>query len=329
MSDGAVIQDSGLNSNMPPEYAHTNSLQAAGQMLKRARIDAGLHIAALAVILKVPVKRLEALEDGNQALLPDMVFVRALASSVCRTLKVDAAEILEKLPKAELPRLNNDDGSINMPLRLQNSVANLPLMDVLKTPWLIGVLLLAAGAALIYVWPKSQSSGSLDVSSVLKTLPFMGSNSSVDARDKTDKPLFEKSTIGTVATTPAASAVVTTMVPAPAKELVAVTDTPSVSNSDAAVPVSSFALVAANTTVPPNSIVVFKATGQTWVEVKSVNGITILKKLLKDGESAGAAGTLPLTVIVGRADVTQVEVRGKPIDLTTIAKSNVARFEVN
>jgi cytoskeleton protein RodZ len=258
-----------------------------------------------------------------------MVFVRALASSVCRTLKVDAAEILEKLPKAELPRLNNDDGSINMPLRLQNSVANLPLMDVLKAPWLIGVLLLVAGAALIYVWPKSQSSSSLDVSSILKTLTFMGSNSSVDAGDKADKPLFEKPAVGTVTTTPAASAIVTTVVPAPAKELVAATDTPSVSNSDAAVPVSSFALVAANTTVPPNSIVVFKATGQTWVEVKSVNGITILKKLLNDGESAGAAGTLPLTVIVGRADVTQVEVRGKPIDLTTIAKSNVARFEVN
>lgn len=331
MSEGVVIQDSGLNSTMTPEYAYTNSLQVAGQMLKQARIDAGLHIAALAVTLKVPVKRLEALEDGNQALLPDMVFVRALASSVCRTLKVDAAEILEKLPKAQLPRLNNDDGSINMPLRLQNSVSNLPLMDVLKAPWLIGVLLLVAGAALIYVWPKSQSSSSLDVSSILKTLPFMGANSSVDTGDKTDKPLFEKPAVGTVDTTLAASEVVTTvLVPAPAKALVVSTDTPSISNPDVGVPATStFALVAANATVPSNSIVVFKATGQTWVEVKSVNGITILKKLLNDGESAGAAGTLPLTVIVGRADVTQVEVRGKPIDLTTIAKSNVARFEVN
>jgi hypothetical protein len=32
---------------------------------------------------------------------------------------------------------------------------------------------------------------------------------------------------------------------------------------------------------------------------------------------------------VGRADVTQVEVRGKSINLVPIAKINVARFEVN
>ncbi|HEY5582759.1 MAG TPA: RodZ domain-containing protein, partial [Rhodoferax sp.] len=31
---------------------------------------------------------------------------------------------------------------------------------------------------------------------------------------------------------------------------------------------------------------------------------------------------------VGRADATEVQVRGKPFDLTGIAKNNVARFEV-
>jgi cytoskeleton protein RodZ len=69
--------------------------------------------------------------------------------------------------------------------------------------------------------------------------------------------------------------------------------------------------------------------GQTWVEVKNASGATVFKKLLNEGESAGTSGALPLTVIVGRADVTQVEVRGKPINLIPIAKSNVARFEVN
>jgi len=58
----------------------------AGVMLRKAREAQGLHIAMLAVALKVPVKKIEAIEDNRFDLLPDMVFVRALASSICRSL---------------------------------------------------------------------------------------------------------------------------------------------------------------------------------------------------------------------------------------------------
>lgn len=325
MSDGMVIQDFSLASNPISEHLNASPLLAAGQMLRQARMDAGLPIAALAATLKVSVKRLEALEDGNLALLQDMVFVRALASSVCRTLEVDSAPILERLPKAALPRLNNDDGSINMPIRLQNASAKLQVLDFLRTPWLMGVLLLVAGAALIYFWPKSSIPTTFDLTSALKVLAVTGSNSNAEAPAHSDKSRSEKLVLSSVKSMPDASF---SMVPAQTKETIAATDSLAVPNADASV-ANTFALVTTNATVPANSIVVFKATGQTWVEVKSVNGITILKKLLNDGESAGASGTLPLTVIVGRADVTQVEVRGKPINLSTITKSNVARFEVN
>jgi cytoskeleton protein RodZ len=71
-----------------------------------------MHIAALAVSLKVPVKKLEALEQNRFDLLPDSVFVRALASSVCRTLKLDAAAVLERFApdqcaQADLPGLGH------------------------------------------------------------------------------------------------------------------------------------------------------------------------------------------------------------------------------
>ena len=56
-----------------------------GGLLREARQASGLHIAALAAALKVPVSKLEALESDNYEALPDAVFVRALASSVCRT----------------------------------------------------------------------------------------------------------------------------------------------------------------------------------------------------------------------------------------------------
>lgn len=51
-----------------------------------------MHIGALAVALKVPVRKLEALEIGELASLSGPVFVRALASSVCRHIKMDPTE---------------------------------------------------------------------------------------------------------------------------------------------------------------------------------------------------------------------------------------------
>src|SRR5438105_7319249 len=84
-----------------------------GMLLRRAREAAGLHVAALAVSLKVPVRKLEALEDSRFDELPDVVFVRALASSVCRALKIDAQPVLDRLPQTSAPRLVHDGPGIN------------------------------------------------------------------------------------------------------------------------------------------------------------------------------------------------------------------------
>src|SRR5690349_12237298 len=89
----------------------------AGQLLRRAREAQGLHVAALAVSLKVPVKKLEALENDRWDEMPDAVFVRGLASSVCRALKIDPAPVMERLPASVAPRLGRDSDSLNAPFR--------------------------------------------------------------------------------------------------------------------------------------------------------------------------------------------------------------------
>ncbi|HOZ67058.1 MAG TPA: DUF4115 domain-containing protein, partial [Burkholderiaceae bacterium] len=83
----------------------------------------------------------------------------------------------------------------------------------------------------------------------------------------------------------------------------------------------------ANTSVT-DGVVAFKASGDTWIEVKDAKGATVFKQLMKAGESAGANGVLPLSVTVGSTNFTQVLVRGQVKDLTSIAKNNVAFFEV-
>ena len=59
----------------------TESLANGHTLLTQAREAAGLPLDALSMALKVPVKRLEQLEAGDYAAMPDMTFARALAMS--------------------------------------------------------------------------------------------------------------------------------------------------------------------------------------------------------------------------------------------------------
>jgi cytoskeleton protein RodZ len=79
---------------------------------------------------------------------------------------------------------------------------------------------------------------------------------------------------------------------------------------------------------PASGVVVFRAKGESWVEVVDAKGAVALRKLMVSGESAGASGELPLRVTIGRVDMTEMQVRGKPFDLKTVSRDNVARFQV-
>ena len=76
------------------------------------------------------------------------------------------------------------------------------------------------------------------------------------------------------------------------------------------------------------SLVVFKAHGSSWVEVTDANGVVQLRKTMAAGDAVSASGTVPLSVIVGRVDSTEVLVRGKSFDLAASTKDNVARFQI-
>lgn len=301
--------------SMQEQFA-SNSPTAAGQMLKKARQDAGLHIAALAVSLRVPVKRIEALENGQMDLLPDMVFVRALTASICQALKIDPTPILEKLPKAVSPRLNGDDIGINTPIGLSGSVKESVLLGLFTSPWFLGIVFLCAGAASIYLWPKASVLSAPEVVNSPKVLPEVGVSQAKEVQVVTES--------NTVPNLTASSSLAPTSIVSNAAIIAA----PSVAEA-AKIAAPTVAETTPITPTASDKLVTFKATGQTWVEVKNASGATVFKKLLNDGESAGTSGATPLTVIVGRADVTQVVVRGKPVNLTPISKSNVARFEVN
>lgn len=152
MTDAAVEDPKRHEAESQPTPPAAPAVQTTP--LRQARERVGMHLAAVAVTLKVPVSRLEALEAGRYHELPDPTFVRALAKSVCKVLKIDPAPILESLPSAHVADLGPSAKAISAPmpvsrksLLIGSTEATIPV----PAPVLMAVLLLIA-AVLLWLW---------------------------------------------------------------------------------------------------------------------------------------------------------------------------------
>jgi cytoskeleton protein RodZ len=312
----------GLTSVLSDDVSAT-AVSSAGSLIRAAREAQGLHIAALAVSLKVPVKKLEALEADRLDLLPDVVFVRALASSVCRALKVDATDILAKLPQTSAPRLEHAQQSINTPFRMPTDGPGPNVLMALNKPAMLGVMALLLGALVMIFLPDMKQKTDSAASAALAGLK---SSAALETPNPDSTASGTAMGAGSVLTSdggvrPASAGTGDT------QATLALSSNVSVANSSPSVASPTMAMTAGGTAVA-DGMVVFRATGESWVEVIDATGKVTLRRLLLAGEAVGANGALPLRVTVGRADQTMVLVRGKPFDGESLVRDNVLRFEV-
>ena len=310
----------------------------AGALLRDAREAAGLHIAALAVALKVPVAKLEALEADNFSALPDMVFVRALASSVCRTLKIDPQAVLALLPQGEGPRLSAGDVGLNAPVKGfagRSSAAPFKGAGSRSFVWAVGLLLI--GAALMMFLPRGLDA---DLSALLKQpetttkIPMPTGNVAqeisvavgAEQRVPSAAPAPAPAPAPAAAAAAAGAAAAGVGVELPAGESIkpaGIASHPIVLPSvEASAPSSAPAADA------PSGVLAFKARSESWIQVRDAAGALVLQRNLAPNELVSVSGVLPLAVVIGRADATEVFVRGKPYDIGPVSRENVARFEV-
>lgn len=288
-----------------PLTAQEPSGPTPGQMIRQAREAMGLHIVALAAALKVPVRKLEALEANRWEELTDTTFTRALASSVARHLKIDAAPVLAGLPTAALAPLTSSAGlgrvkDGHSPV----SLALTPSLSFGRPAWLVAALL--AGAVALYFSPQ-----------LVALLPVAA-----------DAPAEAAATAhnGGAATALATIAVppMEPITPPPQAELPAVR-----LPEPPAIPVGPAATVAdAPTSTESGRVLVLSATVDTWVEVTDSGKRVRIQRVLKQGEEAVFAEGAPFGVVLGNAAGARVTVRGQPLDFVAQTKNNVARFEV-
>ena len=315
MSDESTPVPSATPSDPVPAVALT-----AGGLIRQAREASGLHIAALAVSLKVPVKKLELLEADRLDTLHDAVFVRALASSVCRTLHIDPLVVLDKLPQSATPSLPSASG-INAAFQPSGGIKGLSMGPRLKHPVVLAVLALLLAAAVLAFLPELQraANGSwftpsapvavAPVAPVVASLPEApGMPASAAAADSAGGVVLEN-----VAhySAPGASAAALAQ-----------------ASGQAALDPNASGVSVPGSGAGANAVLTFKARAATWIEVTDAQGVVVLRRTLLAGETAAASGALPLKSVVGRADALEVQVRGKPFDLGPVSKDNVARFEV-
>jgi cytoskeleton protein RodZ len=296
---------------------------SAGTLLREAREAAGLHVATLAATLKVAVRKLEALEEDRYDLVGDAVFIRALASSICRTLKIDPQPVLQKLPQTASPRLVQEGEGINAPFRAPGDGPSPGVLDQVSRPVVLTVLALLLGALVLIFLPMAQRNG-----------VTMGQASNGKPEPVMPPPATETATPVAVEPAPAPQAPApaeATPAPAPAIAASPAASTPvaaAPATAASAAPAAAAAQAAASGPIAARGIVVFRTKGQSWIQVTDATGTTVFRKLMEPGESAGASGALPLSVTVGSVEATEVQVRGKPYNLGPVSRDNVARFEV-
>lgn len=297
---------------------------SAGALVRQAREAAGLEVDALAAALKVTVKQIEALEADRWDLLPDAVFARALAASVCRNLKIDAAPVLARLPQTA-PRLSPRGEGLNEPFKAPQHRSSPDVGAYLSRPLVLGVLALLLGALVLVLMPVPQeappTASPAPAEQVQATPQAAGPASAATGGGMVTELVAPAAPLNATVPAVPASAALPAAAPAtalPLAPVAAVNATPA-----AAAPQAPASAAAA-----PDGLLRFAASADSWIKVTDARGTVVLSRLLKAGESAGATGQLPLSVVVGRADATRVQLRGQPMDLAPITRENVARFEV-
>ncbi|MDR0226589.1 MAG: helix-turn-helix domain-containing protein [Burkholderiaceae bacterium] len=332
MSEVAVHDEAGMQDGM------AQGSVTAGMLLRHAREAAGLSLPGLAAALKVPAPKLAALEEDDYASFQDHVFMRALAQSVCRTLRMDSAPVMALLPRTQLKSLADDRGGINATFKersFKGSGAPLGREQGTRKVAIIVLLLLAAAAAVYFV-PMHDNDGSEPAQAGTPDAVALVQPAAVPGAEPVaaqEPAAAERSATNTpAAAAPEAPATAPAAVsPAPAAAAPAAAASAAAATAAAApIAATPSETVATDPAAgqAPSGLLVMHASAQSWVQVKDANGKLVLQKTLAAGESVGADGALPLSVVIGNAGSTEVRVRGQALEVSKSARDNVARFEV-
>ena len=315
----------------------------AGELLRRAREAQGLTLDHLASQIKVSSIKLEALEQGRYDSLGDSNFTRALAMTVCRTLRIDATEVMACLPAARLHALSQPKSSINEPFRDRDSVPalfdrghRLNLKTLLTSKWLAPLILLGA-AAIIYALPESIEwpSWSRGLGAKVEPTPspvdedaaLQPSSMQVAADQAEQLDSAEAASAASASATSGTASLdvgtdLTTASVASSSAMAASGVTSAIVAPSIPAPVSATTPALG---IAPVRIVVNE---NSWIEVVDGLGVKVFSRIALAGEALELQGQPPFKLRIGNAAAVQVSFKGQPVSLGDFTRNNTARVEL-
>lgn len=282
----------------------------AGALLKAARERQGLHIAALAAAIKVSPRKLDALESDRWDELPDATFTRALAQTVCRTLKIDARPVLDLLPQPAVMPLAPGNGGLNEPFLGRPGQGHPGRSGTAVRPLMLAAAMLMLAAVVVYFLPPGlwTPGEPTPVGEPAVALPA-------------PEPLASVAVAAVAEADPASSDAEDGALARPAGE-----------TAFAASPQAAASMASAGGAEAQAEAIVglvrLRTTEASWIDVRDAGGQVLLSRIVQPGESVGLDGALPLRLVVGNAAATELGFRGQPVDLAPHTRDNVARLEL-
>jgi cytoskeleton protein RodZ len=263
---------------------------SVGQQLQRARLEAGMSLESLSARLKISVQRLQAFEQDQFEKGTNLQIGRAMVASVARFLGLDVHSLLAQLPQP-IPQgvaLGTQEAAQGFSQQTRLTMRRDEQGHVPAVWWVALALVLLA--ALLYFYPQ--------MAHIYLRVP--------------------------TATPPEIAAPAAPIPQTGTEEAVG----QSASNLSPLPAVAVAPELGASAVKIAQSVLLLKARGSTWIEVSDAKGALLLRRTLTAAEVVEVGGDLPLSVVVGRADHTEVVVRGVPFPLDTHTQDNVARFKV-
>ena len=91
-----IILDEIQTNELDPNSKNNSSLKRIGNFIKEARISRNQSVEVLASDLKIGAHQLQAIEEGNEDLLPEKVFIKAMVRRISEKLKIDTEFIMSE-----------------------------------------------------------------------------------------------------------------------------------------------------------------------------------------------------------------------------------------
>ena len=268
--------------------------EAVGGRLAAARAAKGWSIEAAAASLKVPAHVVSSLEGGQWQRLGAPVFVRGQLRSYARQLGIEAATLLGQ---AEVEQW--------VPVNLVSHVRAPRLRrwtDGVGS-WLGYLMAVVAVVALVMLLLRYQWGSQAEVASLDDFAIPVAVDDSVDA------------SAGSQA------------LPLTVAESAPVESLESAAGAEASAVTAPMATVSA--AVSPGAGLELTFAGQSWIEILGRDGAVIERAMVAAGQSRHYPTADVGRVLLGNSAQITARLNGAPLDLSTLRRSNVARFTVS